>query len=57
MTREEKHREVARLKNYDVCVAKERLSEVAMNLEEIGAIREAKSLMTIVYRLEEWQNK
>lgn len=57
MTKKEQREEIARLKNYDVCVAKDRLARVASELEEIGAIRESNSLMTIVYRLEAWQNK
>lgn len=57
MTKKEQREEVARLKNYDVCVAKDRLARVASDLAEIGAIRESNSLMTIVYRLEAWQNK
>lgn len=42
---------------YDANAAKERLVRIAEELEAIGAIREAKSLMTIVYKLEIWQNK
>lgn len=37
--------------------AKERLDSIAYQLEELGYVRKAKSLMTIVYRIEEWQNK
>lgn len=41
---------------YDVNVAKERLLRICYQLEEAGAIRKAKSLYTIVGRLEQWQN-
>ncbi len=45
------------LKGYDINVAKERLMRVASELEDAGGIREAKSLETIIWKLEEWQNK
>lgn len=41
---------------YDVDVVKERLLRVCYQLEEAGAIRKAKSLYTIVGRLEQWQH-
>lgn len=37
--------------------AKERLINIQSRLEEAGAIREAKSLGTIIGNLEAWQNK
>lgn len=37
--------------------AKEKLIRAADELREIGAIREAKSLETIIMKLEQWQNK
>lgn len=37
--------------------AKHRLDEIAQKLEEAGYHRKAKSCMTIVYRIEEWQNR
>lgn len=38
-------------------VAKERLIEILDKLYEVGAIRKAKSLDTIIGKLEMWQNK
>lgn len=38
-------------------VAKDRLISIVSDLESIGAIRESKSLYTIVGNLEAWQNK
>ena len=37
--------------------AKDRLYNIVCKLEEIGKARKAKSLMTIIYKIEEWQNK
>lgn len=37
--------------------AKERLAAIAEKLEEAGKIRKAKSCMTLVYKIEEWQRK
>lgn len=37
--------------------AKDRLYRIAMTLEEKGYIRKAKSCMTLVYKIEEWQNR
>lgn len=37
--------------------AKERLAQVAEKLDSLGYSRKAKSCMTIVYRIEEWQNR
>lgn len=36
--------------------AKERLMEIVSELEDCGAFRKAKSLETIIIRLETWQN-
>lgn len=41
----------------DANTAKDRLMKIAEELYEAGAIREAKSLETIVVKLEVWQNK
>ena len=38
-------------------VAKDRLIKIMYELEDIGAIREARSLETIIEKLEIWQNK
>ena len=38
-------------------VAKDRLAEISEKLEEAGYIRKAKSCMTLVYSIEEWQNR
>lgn len=37
--------------------AKDRLARIAAKLEEKGYDRKAKSCMSIVYRIEEWQNR
>lgn len=37
--------------------AKSRLISIMYELEEVGAIRQAKSLGTIIEKLETWQNK
>lgn len=37
-------------------IAKERLMEIVGELESIGAFRKARSLETIIIRLETWQN-
>lgn len=37
--------------------AKDRLYQVASKLEQLGYIRKAKSCMTLIYKIEEWQNK
>lgn len=56
MNREEKRREIERIK-MEVCTPKSRLIELAYKLEEIGAIREQKSLESIIWKLELWKNK
>ena len=37
--------------------AKDRLYRMVCELQEEGYIQKAKSLMTLVYKIEEWQNK
>ena len=37
--------------------AKDRLARCAEKLESIGAHRKAKSAMTLVYQIEEWQRR
>ena len=37
--------------------AKNRLANLAYKLEEAGYNRKAKSCMTLVYQIEEWQNR
>ena len=37
--------------------AKDRLARIADKLEEEGFARKAQSCMSIVYRIEEWQNR
>ena len=37
--------------------AKDRLYQVAQKLDEIGKHRKAKSCMTLIYMIEEWQNR
>lgn len=41
----------------DASVAKERLMKIEDELRENGFIREANSLSTIIWKIEEWQNK
>ena len=38
-------------------VAKDRLANIASQLEELGYIRKSRSLMKIVFDIEEWQNR
>ena len=49
-------KEIERMKS-EATSPKERLMDIANRLEECGAIREASSLMTIIGKLEAWQNK
>ena len=37
--------------------AKSRLMDIASALEDIGAIRDAKSLKTLIWKLECWQHR
>ena len=41
----------------DANEAKDRLARIAERLEEAGYSRKAKSCMTLVYKIEEWQNR
>lgn len=56
MTKDEKKREIRRI-NSGINARKSDLIGYMSELEEIGAIREAKSLGTIIAKLEEWQHK
>lgn len=56
MTKEEKRHEINHIKS-EVSTTKSRLMEYASRLEELGAIREANSLNSIIWKLELWQNK
>lgn len=56
MTRSEKRDYVEHIKK-EACTPKSRLMELAYKLEEVGAIREQKSLESIIWKLEVWQNK
>ena len=51
----EDYDEYCKIKNYDACVAKDRLMDMANWLEEHGYKRDAKSLGTIIGNLEKWQ--
>lgn len=50
------HDEIRQIK-ISANTAKERLMDIVNRLEEAGAAREAKSLGTIIGKLEAWQNK
>ena len=56
MTREEKRHEINHIKS-EASTPKSRLMELAYKLEEVGAVREQKSLESIIWKLELWQNK
>ena len=56
MNKMDKIDEIYRAKN-EANAAKDRLISIEWKLREIGAIREANSLSTIIGRLETWQNK
>ena len=47
----------ARLKNYEAGVIKERLMNLASNLEEMGFKRDSNTLNRIASEIEEWQHK
>lgn len=53
MDRQEEKRKLLAMANE----AKDRLAELAEKLEEAGFFRKAKSCMTLVYEIEEWQNR
>lgn len=50
------YEEIEHLKS-EASSPKDRLLEITSSLYDAGAIREAKSLETIIAKLEEWQNK
>lgn len=52
-----KDMEFLRQKQSEASVAKERLIQIMYALKEEGFIRQAKSLETIIWKLEAWQNK
>lgn len=52
---DDRRAEVARLQQ-DANTAKDRLCQISSELRCIGAIRKAKSLETIIEKLEHWQN-
>lgn len=56
MMNAENRKEAERLMSYDAGVAKSRLMDVMSRLEELGALRQAKSLGTIIGKLEAWQH-
>ena len=56
MNKAEKRDYVDHIKR-EACTPKSRLMELAFKLEEVGAVREQKSLESIIWKLELWQNK
>ena len=56
MTKMEKVDAIYRAKS-DANTAKDRLISIEYELRDIGAIREANSLSTIIGKLEAWQNR
>lgn len=50
------YEELRSLQN-DASAAKERLMQIQNQLYDAGFIRQANSLGTIIWKLEEWQNK
>ena len=56
MKKDEKQEAIRAAQN-DANTAKERLMEISWRLYVAGAIREAKSLETIIGKLELWQNR
>lgn len=57
MNSKEKKRQAIKKAQDDANAAKERLISIMYELEEAGAIRQARSLEKIIARLEVWQNK
>jgi hypothetical protein len=51
-----KNEEIEKLKS-EAETAKFKLIQILHDLESIGAVKEAKSLETIIIKLEVWQNK
>ena len=58
MTKEEREARAARVKHLkgETLTAKSRLIDIMYRLEEVGAIKEAKRLERIIWKLEAWQN-
>lgn len=56
MTKQEKRDYIEHIKK-EACTPKSRLIELAYKLEEVGAIREQKTLESIIWKLEIWQRK
>ncbi|MBO5969209.1 MAG: hypothetical protein J6S14_12010 [Clostridia bacterium] len=56
MTREERRSTIEHIKK-EACTPKHRLMELLDKLIEIGAVSEAKSLESIIWKLEVWQNR
>ena len=56
MTRAERRSTIEHIKN-EACTPKHRLIELLDQLLEIGAASEAKSLESIIWKLEVWQNR
>lgn len=56
MTKAEKRDYVDHIK-LEACAPKYRLIELSEKLGEVGAIREQKSLESIIWKLERWRNK
>lgn len=56
MTKEDKIYAIHQAKS-DANTAKDRLISIEYELRDIGAIREANTLSTIICKLETWQNK
>jgi len=54
MTREQKAREIRHLKS-EASSAKSRLMDILRDLERIGASADAKTMASIIGRLEGWQ--
>lgn len=55
MSKEERRDEFERIIS-EANEAKDRLARVADKLEELGYTRKAKACMTLVYKIEAWQN-
>lgn len=56
MTKQEKKERIEYLTGYEANTAKDRLISIMHDLEEIGAVRKANSLGTIIGNLERWQH-
>ena len=56
MNKQEKRDYIEHIKR-EACTPKSRLMELAEKLGEAGAVRDQKSLESIIWKLELWQNK